>query len=249
MTRPWDAKQKKFKTQLTVDEVRQTVSFFGTSRGEGGWRVAIVDCVDDMNVNASNALLKVLEEPPADTLFFVLAHSPAKVMATIRSRCQHVPMRALADDEVLEVLSRFRALENLDVDDQSLLAQLSKGSVRTGLILAQGEGLELYKRFNAVCSDLANPDWTEVHILAESTLLKGREERFRLLLDFANQHMENLATGKITQNGSSDVSTLARWAAVWEKTQNSNRIAESYNLDKKQVILNLFQAMSEAARH
>ena len=104
LTRPWDAKSKKFKTKLTVDEIRLTVPFFGSSRGEDGWRVTIVDPADDMNTSASNALLKILEEPPDQTIFFIISHSPAKILPTIRSRCQQLALHQLKDEEVINVL-------------------------------------------------------------------------------------------------------------------------------------------------
>lgn len=250
MTRPWDEKAKKFKTQLTVDVVRLTVPFFGTSKGEAGWRVAIVDAADDMNLSASNALLKILEEPPHNTLFFVISHSPAKVLPTIRSRCQQVSLKPLSDEQVLEVLNGFNALENLSDDDRILLGRLSKGSVRTGLLLSRENGLEIYKNFAAACKRLDKPDWSQIHRLAETVTARGKEDGFRLLLEFANEFMESHATGRALDaaGANNNISTLARWAQVWEKTQNSTRIADGYNLDKKQVILNLFQDMGEAAR-
>jgi len=249
MTRPWDDKTKKFKTQLTVDVIRRTVPFFGTSRGEAGWRIAIVDAADDMNASAANALLKILEEPPENTLFFVLSHSPAKVLPTIRSRCQQVSMKPLAEKQVLSVLEGFGALEGLNDEDKQLLARLAKGSVRTGLLLASENGLEIYKSFISACQRLNNPDWAQIQAMAEKVTARGKEDGFRLLLEFANEYMEARATGRIgRQNDINDVSVLARWAQVWEKTQNSTRIADGYNLDKKQVILNLFHEMGEAAR-
>jgi len=246
MTRPYNFKDKKFRTQLTVEEIRQTVPFFGTSRGENGWRVAIVDAADDMNASASNALLKILEEPPERTVFFILAHSPAKVMVTIRSRCQQLALDPLKDEQVLEVLESFNVLDNLSEDDKALLCKLANGSVRQGIILAEGDGLELYKRFENTARNLDHPDWTEIHALADMVILKGREDNYRLLIEFAQQHIEALATGQ--KGDIQDISMLARWAGVWEKTRKSVSIADGYNLDKKQVILNLFQHMGEAVR-
>lgn len=246
MARPWDDKTKKFKTQLTVDVIRLTVPFFGTSRGEEGWRIAIVDAADDMNASAANALLKILEEPPHNTLFFVLSHSPAKVLPTIRSRCQQISMKPLSADQVLSVLDNFGALSSLTGDDKILLGKLSKGSVRTGLMLTRENGLEIYKSFMTACSRLEKPDWSQIQAMAEKVTARGKEDGFRLLLEFANEFMEAHATGKMGDKN--DISSLARWAQVWEKTQNSIRLTEGYNLDKKQVILNLFQDMGEVAR-
>ncbi len=75
-------------------------------RAQGGWRVAVVDTADDLNANAANALLKILEEPPPRTLFLVLAHAP-KMLATIRSRCQKLAVRPLSDNEIVEALTRW----------------------------------------------------------------------------------------------------------------------------------------------
>ncbi len=247
MTRPWDDKTKKFKSQLTVDVIRLTVPFFGTSRGEEGWRIAIVDAADDMNASAANALLKILEEPPTNTLFFVLSHSPAKVLPTIRSRCQQISMKPLSNDQVIGVLNQFGALETLNSDDKILLGKLAKGSVRTGLLLSRENGLEIYKSFMNACERLQKPDWSQIQTMAEKVTARGKEDGFRLLLEFANEYMEGHATGRLGQKN--DISSLARWAQVWEKTQNSTRIADGYNLDKKQVILNLFHDMGEAARN
>ena len=246
LTRPWDQKAKKFKTQLTVNEVRQTVPFFGTARAEDGWRVAIVDSLDDMNKSASNALLKILEEPPEKTLFFVIAHSLGAVMPTIRSRCLHVPMHPLKQDEVMEVLDRFGILEGLSSGDRDLLLKLSEGSVRRAITLAREDGLELYQAFEKLCCNLSDPDWVAVQSLADKIVLRGREDRYQLFLNFAYEFMRKNATPSNEQD--SRISSLARWAQVWEKTQNSVRTAESYNLDRKQVVLNLFHDMGEAAR-
>lgn len=246
LSRPWDHTAKKFKTKLTVDEIRQTVSFFGTARAEEGWRIAIVDAIDDANASASNALLKILEEPPERTIFFVIANSMASVLPTIRSRCLHVPVKPLQTDELLSALSGIGVLEDIPKDDQQLLIELAKGSVRKAIILAREDGLTLYRTFREICSGLETLDWSKVHLLAEKISARGQEDRYKLLFSFAYEFMEDRAT--TTETATKSISSLARWAEVWEKTRNSVRMADGYNLDKKQVILNLFHDMGEAAR-
>ena len=154
-------------------------------------------------------------------------------------------MKPLQEDQVLSVLGNFGALDGLNDDDKALLGNLAKGSVRTGLMLTRENGLEIYKSFMTACSKLDKPDWSQIQAMAEKVTARGKEDGFRLLLEFANEFMEGHATGRL--GGQNDISSLARWAQVWEKTQNSTRIADGYNLDKKQVILNLFQDMGEAA--
>ncbi|MGA8078402.1 MAG: DNA polymerase III subunit delta', partial [Xanthobacteraceae bacterium] len=86
--------------QIAVDDIRKTIGFFGSTAGEGGWRIAIVDAVDELNKSGANALLKILEEPPARALLLLVSHSAARVPATLRSRCRTVTLRPLAQDEV-----------------------------------------------------------------------------------------------------------------------------------------------------
>ena len=86
--------------QIAVDDIRRTVSFFGSTAGEGGWRIAIVDSVDELNRSGANALLKVLEEPPERALLLLVSHSAARVPATLRSRCRIVTLRPLGAEDV-----------------------------------------------------------------------------------------------------------------------------------------------------
>ena len=86
---------KKPPSEISVDEVRRAISFFGSTAAMGGWRIAIVDSVDELNKNGTNALLKVLEEPPAHSLFLLISHAPGRLIATIRSRCQKISLLSL----------------------------------------------------------------------------------------------------------------------------------------------------------
>src|SRR5438034_9152304 len=86
---------------ITVDETRETISFFGSTAAIEGWRVCIVDTVDELNPNAANALLKVLEEPPQQSLFLLVSNAPARVLPTIQSRCRKLPLRPLSTEDVI----------------------------------------------------------------------------------------------------------------------------------------------------
>src|SRR5690606_28014279 len=96
LTRPMNDKTKAFKSVVTVDEVRKVNRFLSMTSHDGGYRVVIVDPADDMNVNAANALLKTLEEPPPRTLFVLISHSLGSLLPTIRSRCQIIKLKPLA---------------------------------------------------------------------------------------------------------------------------------------------------------
>ena len=134
--RPWDDKAGRLSAQITVDEIRRLLSFFHLSAAEGGRRVAIIDAADDMNLAAANALLKVLEEPPADALILMIAHQPAGLLPTIRSRCRTLRLSPLTPAQMGNVLA------HLGIDeDAEALAALSDGSVGEALRLAIAQAL------------------------------------------------------------------------------------------------------------
>ncbi|MFZ8943013.1 MAG: DNA polymerase III subunit delta', partial [Gemmobacter sp.] len=88
LRRPFDDKTGRLRTEIPIDEVRRLGGFFGMSAAVGGRRVVIVDAVDDLNAAAANAVLKLLEEPPAGAVMLLVAHQPARILPTIRSRCR-----------------------------------------------------------------------------------------------------------------------------------------------------------------
>src|SRR5882672_2910076 len=86
----------KMRTVITVEQVRRLTTFFGSTAGEGGWRVCIVDSADELKYpEGSNALLKMLEEPPSRSLFLLVSHAPGRLLPTIRSRCRRLALRPL----------------------------------------------------------------------------------------------------------------------------------------------------------
>ena len=91
--------------------------FLALTPAMGGWRIVIVDAADEMNRNAANAILKLLEEPPARALVILVSHNPGRLLPTIRSRCRQLPLRPLAEAEVAGLLARLRP--ELDAAEQA----------------------------------------------------------------------------------------------------------------------------------
>lgn len=139
--RPWDDKAGRLRAEITVDEIRKLLSFFHLSSSEGGWRIAIIDAADEMNTAAANALLKVLEEPPANGLILMIAHQPARLLPTIRSRCRLLRLNPLTPDLMSQVLGGMGV-----TDDTEALAALSDGSVGEALRLSGQDGLARYQQ-------------------------------------------------------------------------------------------------------
>ncbi len=153
--------------QIAVDDIRKTVAFFGSTAGEGGWRVAIVDAVDELNRAGANALLKVLEEPPERALLLLVSHSAARVLPTLRSRCRILTLRPLADAEVAHAVA---AALDADADDPHIVAAAAaaEGSVARALALMDEGALVLRQQALDMLERLPSLDAKALHALGEA---------------------------------------------------------------------------------
>jgi DNA polymerase-3 subunit delta' len=256
LTRPWDSKTKSFKSTLPVDEIRRTNSFFGMTAAGGGWRVAIVDPAEDMNANAANALLKVLEEPPKKSLFLLVCNAPGKLLPTIRSRCREISVRPLKVDALASALAHLYGSDHKFRDNIHTIHALSEGSVRKAVQLIEGDGLKHYSAFLSLLEPTGNkpPNWPAIHGLGEQLALKSNAGSYALFLDLVMGFLARRVRGQdeplcdpATMQQLNTV-PLARWADVWDKLQQSFGLAESFNLDKKQVILSIFRHLLDVTR-
>src|SRR5438034_4587944 len=106
--RAYDPRRRRVRGEIIVENTREIGAFLRLTPAEGGWRVVIVDGADEMNRNAANALLKILEEPPRRALLLLVAHSPGRLLPTIRSRCRRFPLLPLPEATVAALLARYR---------------------------------------------------------------------------------------------------------------------------------------------
>ncbi len=103
--RGYDEKNERFKRDITISEIREAIQFANESSFYGGHKVIIITDADRLNTEAGNALLKVLEEPPANTIFFLLYKTVGAIIPTIRSRAQLIPLSLVADSELQAAIS------------------------------------------------------------------------------------------------------------------------------------------------
>src|SRR5262249_22318261 len=139
--------------------------FMHLTAAEGGWRVVIVDALDALNLNAANALLKVLEEPPANALLLLIAHAPGAALATIRSRCRLLRLPPLDDAALDGLLQRLRP--DLDAPERAGLAGLAEGSAGRALDLIERGGLEVYRDMLRLLSGAPRLDLDALHQLGD----------------------------------------------------------------------------------
>lgn len=127
-----------------IDEVRALKEGALTLPFKSVYKVYIIDEVHMMTKEAFNALLKILEEPPAHVIFIMATTEPEKVPETIISRTQHLRFHALPEPTVIKALTHVAKKEGLTIDNEaiSLLSFLSEGSLRDALnLLSQAEGV------------------------------------------------------------------------------------------------------------
>jgi DNA polymerase-3 subunit delta' len=233
------------RTVITVDETRETISFFGSTAAVEGWRVCIVDTVDELNPNAANALLKVLEEPPQQSLFLLVSHAPARVLPTIQSRCRKLPLRPLAADDVIRAAA---AAANIAIDDPALgeAAEAAEGSVARALALLGGDALKVQQKTAALLATLPQVDPRELHALGDAL---GGSDRTTLaaFIDGVDRWVSQRlhADG---DNANANLPRLARLAEVWEKINRAARDTQDYNLERKPLVFSVFGLLAEATR-
>jgi len=233
------------RTVITVDQVRRTVSFFGATAGEGGWRVCIVDAADELKQpEAANALLKMLEEPPARSLFLLVSHAPGRLLPTIRSRCRRLTLAPLATSDV--VAAAMAALgPDADTATLAAAAQASGGSVARALALAGGAQLALRREVEAMLAVLPATDPNALHALGD------RLDRDRTLLEtFVNAVRDFLRRRLDTEiaGAAPDKARLVGTADLWDALNRQARDVEVYNLERKPLVFATFARLADATR-
>ena len=252
-------KTGRIRAQIVVDDARRLGDFLALSPAEGGWRVAVVDAADEMNRNAANAVLKIVEEPPQRALLLLVAHVPGRVPATLRSRCRRLTLAPLPARKVAEFLARARP--DLDDGERDLLAALSDGAPGAALGLADGGGIEIYGEMIGLIATAPGIDARALHAFADKLARRGAESAFSaamgLLAGWIGRLVAAGARGAIPDGAAGAeaaasqrllaASSLDRWAALWEKTNDLASRTDRVNLDRKQVVLSLFLSLDAAA--
>ncbi len=253
--RPWkDDKQIQRKTTIAVADVYKIAPFMHLTSAEGGWRVAIIDAVDEMNTASANALLRILEEPPPRSLLLLVAHNPGRLLATIRSRCRKLPVNALQDSDISTLLDRYAP--DVSADQKTVLCDLAQGSIGRALDLAGSGGLEVYEELHQLMNELPRLDVVKLHKLGDKLVRKDNEAVFRIACDLLQFTLSRVIKRSAAENTTQHVpdlitrlaglATLDRWLAVWDNTNELITRCETANLDRKQVTLNIFQALAKA---
>ncbi len=237
--RAWDPKRKRLRGEIIVDDVRRVADFLHLTPAEGGWRVVLLDGAEDLNRNAANALLKVLEEPPPRAILLLICAAPGRLLPTIRSRCRRLPLAPLADAVVGELLARY--LPEAPEAERARLVTLAEGSIGRALQLAEGGALGIAELVSGVLDALPALDPLRAYEVADA--LGRDEDSFSTFMDLLRGSLA--AAVREAARGRADpdqmrllgARPLDAWIDVWHGLTQIQDETEGLHLDRRQAIV------------
>ncbi|MCX7560924.1 DNA polymerase III subunit delta' [Sulfitobacter sp. F26204] len=260
VTRSVNPDTKRLRKQIVVDDIRLLNGFFQMSAADGGRRVVIIDDADEMNPNAANALLKMLEEPPDRAVLLLLSHQPSGLLPTIRSRCRSLRLHPLTPEQMR------KALDGSGIEtqgDPAALASLSGGSVGGALRLSLLGGMQIYAELVTLMSSLPRMDRARAIKLAEAAAQRGAEEKLILLFTLVDLFLARLArtgttgTPPETEAATGETALMLRlsptpvqgrrWADLAQEISARAQHGMAVNLDPAALVLDTLKKMNDCA--
>jgi DNA polymerase-3 subunit delta' len=234
-----DQRAKRLKTEIAVDDAREAQGFFGQTAAGGGWRVAIVDSADELNAASANALLKLVEEPPRQSVFLIVCHQPGRLLRTIRSRCLELPLSPLSPEQTLTVL-RGLPPEAVEGEEGAMreAADLARGSPGRALDLMGSIGAAAFAAF------LKRPKLSPATAVEVAAHFSGRAtaEDYDMFCDLLLGWTGEQARAAGLSGGG------AALAAAHEDINESLRQADALNLDRRQTVTDALMRLEEALK-
>ncbi len=225
------------KREITIDDIRAGMQFLSLKPAENEYRILIVDKAEDMNINAANALLKVLEEPYQRSVLILLSQNTGKLLPTICSRCRKIVIPQLTFEAVYQQLTQlYPNCKHID-----LIAELSNGSVGLGQKIYENNGIELFQKMTSFFAPLEQIEIEKLNSFAD-TLVKDNEA-FQLFCIF----WQNKLSERIKHEAPINADKTEKLLDIFEQSKKLFEQVDSLYLDKKQVIVTLFLSLAEIA--
>lgn len=240
---------KKLRGEIGVDDVRAAGEFLRLTPAEAGWRVVVVDRADELNRNAANALLKILEEPPARAVLLLVCAAPGRLPATVRSRCRRLPLASLSAAGMGEALGRY--LPEMPEAERARLASVSQGSPGRALMLAGEAGLAMAALVDDVLAGLPALSAEKAYGVADS--LGRTEGAFSVFMDLLRAGLADAVRDSLRGGGQAVQRRVASlrppeaWVVVWQALGRLQDDTERFNLDKRQALVNGLMLVAQPA--
>ena len=218
---------------IKVDDVRTINEFLSKKSFDGNWRIVIVDSADDLNPSSANAILKILEEPPARSLIFLISHNPYRLLPTIRSRCAKLTLQPLPKEKVATLLRRY--MPELSETEVGGLAQISGGSIGRALNYAQNKALSIYLQLEKLLNNSIDFDLSSAIELCNNAA--GNEDVWNLVCELLSRFVSDMLKRGVK---------IKELSATWDNAAKMLRDAENLNMDKKQTLILIIVALRKA---
>ena len=257
--RGYNEKRKAFFKNISIEDVRKLQSYCSLSIADGGKRIIIIDTADDLNKSSSNALLKLLEEPPKNTIFLLISHQPNLLLPTIKSRCQKLSFSNLDQTDLGEVLTAIGC--KIEPSDEVSLSILSKGSAGASCRLINSNCINLYRDILNIASSLPNLNTNKILQLSQNYFAKAKPSEFEIFIEMMQHFFSRLCkTGvmqkpvlpSVTDNEAKIMKSLCpnlKSARLWSEAANISlaKLNKGYllNIDIESLILDAFIYLEE----
>ncbi len=236
--REWDEKKKRLKKNIAAEAVREIPGFLHLTPAEGGWRVVILDGAEDMNAHSANALLKVLEEPPARAVLMLISAAPGRLLPTLRSRCRTLALSPLASHAMDHVLRA--CLPEMAAAQRAALSEAAQGAPGLALALAEQDGLPVTAMVAEIIAALPNFPLLRGYDMADAL---REEAAFDLFFTLLRQRIAAAITASLrgtadhAQQRLASLRTPAAWGDIWARIGEIHAETERANLDRRQAVV------------
>lgn len=252
-------KGDRLSADIRVNEVRRLKEFFGLTAGDDGRRVVIVDAADEMNTSAANALLKLLEEPPAGAVLLLVSHQPSRLLPTIRSRCRELRLAPLSPPDLARALTAAGTPPDADAE---ALGALAGGSVGEALRLTHLDGLATYGEIVRIFEHAPRYDRPRAIALATGVAGAQNAPKLDLAIRLIELFLARLAASgagrpPATEAAAGEAALFARlaphpqaaraWASLHQELTARAAHGQAVNLDPAALILDMVFRINETA--
>jgi DNA polymerase-3 subunit delta' len=218
--------------EISIDQARSLGQTLKQSAAIPGWRVVIIDAADELNRNAANSLLKLIEEPPSLTLLLLVTHSFGQLLPTLRSRCCHLRLDPLPTGTLSDLLG----------DDPIL--PYSHGSLGKAVRLKSAGGVMLLQKLIEAITASTLGQFTKVQQFI-SSFAKG-DPVIDIVLDLIEEITYRLSIFPFTDRQDTFLNHLLplrspqHWVEVWKEISSFLALARSSHLDQNHLLMTLF---------
>ena len=238
LQRKFDEKADKFKREIGIDEAREMHGFLTHTPAESKFRVVIIDAADELRHEAANSILKMVEEPPKNSVIILLSHG-GYILPTIYSRCLRFKLNGLEPRAMEHTLRRL--IPEISHEDLHQLSELTNGSVGSGKEVYENDGLWIIGELAEIMQNFPKTDYVQLMKFSERVAKNEKGwEVFSLIYSWLLARLaRNAAVGHgleingINIGGHVNVALLLDVISEWERMHADTN---TYNLDHKQVI-------------